>query len=213
MGDVIYLDQRRNSCSGSVFDPVSVFFFDLGCPLSYLTAERVEWTMGEVAWVPVASSNIRPRSLRELDGLRARAERLAHALRLPLVWPERFPTEIPFLLRAAAHAAELGAGPGFALAASRLAFCGGFDLDDPATMAEAAAAAGVPLDACLAAAGDPGWDESLNLTAQQLRQGGVTELPAFRTGGRFFGGESALIAASAAAQELGDGQRPVAPVG
>ena len=37
--------------------------------------------------------------------------------------------------------AEGGRGAGFVLAASRLAFCGGFDLEDPEILAEAAAAA------------------------------------------------------------------------
>ena len=71
------------------------------------------------------------------------------ALRLPLVWPDRLPRRARGRSRAAAYAAEIGAGARFALAASRLAFCGGFDLDDPETLAEAAAAAGIPLRACL----------------------------------------------------------------
>ena len=68
--------------------------------------------------------------------------------------PSEFPARSTRALRAAARASELGAGARFALAATRLHFCGGFDLDDPETLAEAAAAAGVPLDECLAAAGD-----------------------------------------------------------
>jgi 2-hydroxychromene-2-carboxylate isomerase len=70
------------------------------------------------------------------------------------VWLDRFPADVPRALRAATFASEIGAGPRFALAASRLTFCGGFDLDDPETLVEAAAAAGVPLDPCLEAAGD-----------------------------------------------------------
>ena len=84
---------------------------------------------------------------------RGRAPR-APQLRLPLVWPEHFPREVPAAMRAAAYAAEQGRGGEFVLAAGRLAFCGGFDLDDPEILAEAAAAAGIPLDDCLRAAGD-----------------------------------------------------------
>ena len=65
--------------------------------------------------------------------------RRAVELRLPLVWPDGFPVAAPSALRAAAYAAEIGAGARFALAASRLAFCGGFDLEDPEILAEAAA--------------------------------------------------------------------------
>ena len=213
MGDLIYLDQRRNSRSESVFDPEPVFFFDLGCPLSYLTAELVEWTLGEVHWVPVASAAMRPRCRRELDSLCTRAEARARELRLPLLWPERFPAATPGALRAAAHAAELGVGPRFALAASRLAFCGGFDLEDPEALTEAAAAAGVPLDACLSAAGDPAWDEPLQTTAELLGAHGVAGLPAFRVAGRWFGGEAGLLGAAAALLLPTGDRRPMMPVG
>ena len=70
-------------------------------------------------------------------------------MRLPLVWPEHFPRETPAALRAASHAAEIGAGCRFALAARRLAFCGGFDLEGPEILAEAAAAASLRLRTAL----------------------------------------------------------------
>jgi 2-hydroxychromene-2-carboxylate isomerase len=199
------------------------FFFDLGCPLSYLAAERIERTFGEVRWVPVGSAMLRPvrgergeacdRGAAEIAAVRARAEARARALRLPLVWPDRFPAEAPCALRAAAHACELGAGARFALAASRLAFCGGFDLDDPETLAEAAAAAGVPLDDCLAAAGDTGRDAQLRAVADGLRSRGVTELPAVCAGRRWFAGESGFIAACAVVREPRADRRPLAPAG
>jgi len=50
----------------------------------------------------------------------------------------------------------------------RLAFCGGFDLDDPEVLAEAAAAAGVPLDDCLRAARDPALDAPALRAARRL---------------------------------------------
>ena len=59
---------------------------------------------------------------------------------------------------AALAAAEGGHAAPFVLAASRLAFCGGFDLDDPEVLAEAAAAAGLELPEVLAAAGDRSRD-------------------------------------------------------
>ena len=75
-------------------------------------------------------------------------------MRLPLVWPEPFSDGGARARRAASFACELGAGAAFALAAGRLAYCGGYDLDDPEMLAEAAAAAGVPLTPCLEAAGE-----------------------------------------------------------
>jgi 2-hydroxychromene-2-carboxylate isomerase len=189
-----------------------LFFFDVSCPLSYLTAERIERTLGEVEWVPVDGASLR-RSVAgreahhpaEVHGLRARADACARALRLPLVWPDRFPGAARCGQRAAAFACEIGAGAPFALAATRLAFCGGFDLDDPETLAEAAAAAGVPLEECLSAAGEVSRDEELEANVDLLRSRGISELPAIRIGDQWFEGEAGLLAAGA----LMDGQDPV----
>jgi 2-hydroxychromene-2-carboxylate isomerase len=214
MGDLIYLDERRADRSRANCDTRPSFFFDLGCPLSYLPTERVERALGDVEWVPVAARSLRAEPGEpETDVLRQRAEACARALRLPLVWPDRFPADAPCALRAAVHAAEIGAGARFALAASRLAFCGGFDLEDPETLAEAAAAAGVPLDACLDSTGDCGRDDRLLATAEGLRSRGVGELPAIRVASRWLQGESALLAASAMLRRPEFDERPLAPVG
>jgi 2-hydroxychromene-2-carboxylate isomerase len=126
-----------------------------------------------------------------------RAERRAAELRLPLVWPERFPPEGTAALRVAVYAVRAGVGSVFALAACRLAFCGGFDLEDRLNLAEAAAAAGIEHDECLQAAGDPGNDVALESGARELMSLGVTQLPAFRVGHRWFAGEGSLAEASA----------------
>ena len=75
-------------------------------------------------------------------------------------------------MRAAAYAAEQGRGRDFVLAAGRLAFCGGFDLDDPEILAEAAAAAGIPLEDCFHAAGDPRRDGAAEAVGPQAAGGG-----------------------------------------
>ena len=51
MGDVIMLWERLAD-RPSIGASRSAFFFDLGCPFSYLTAERVERALGDVDWVP-----------------------------------------------------------------------------------------------------------------------------------------------------------------
>jgi 2-hydroxychromene-2-carboxylate isomerase len=102
------------------------------------------------------------------------------------------PRRRPGGLRAAAFAAQAGQGGRFALAASRLAFCGGFDLEDPGVLAEAAKAAGLPVDECLAAAGDPRLDGPIDRAARALSARGVTVLPAVRTGRRLLAGERML---------------------
>ena len=100
----------------------------------------------------------------------------------------------------------------FALAASRLAFCGGFDLEDPETLAEAAAAAGVPLEECLSAAGETWRDEELEANADVLRAHGISELPAIRIGDQWFEGEGGLLAAGALMAAPIKAQRLSAPV-
>jgi 2-hydroxychromene-2-carboxylate isomerase len=160
----------------------------------------------------VASSSLHgDRDWTSSSEVRDDAERLAAELRLPLIWPDRVRSEAPSALRAATFAAELGAGAQFALAASRLAFCGGFDLEDPEILAEAAAAAGIPLADCLKAAGDVSRDGALHATARGLRSRGVRRLPAIRIERSWIGGERAVTEAGAmlrARQAVG---RPLAP--
>jgi len=188
MGDVIMLVASLAE-RPSIRSSRSAFFFDLACPFSYLTAERVERALGDVDWVPCSL----PAARREPEpDLIARAERQAFALQLPLVWPDRFPGPVPIAMRAAAYAAEIGAGARFALAASRLAFCGGYDLEDREILAEAAAAAAVPVDQCLAAAGDPARDVRMQATARRLASCGVPRLPAIRIGRRWLWGDQML---------------------
>ena len=109
------------------------------------------------------------------------------------------------------YAAEIGAGARFALAASRLAFCGGFDLEDPEILAEAAAAAAVPLEEALVAAGDPTRDGALHATARGLLSRGVQRLPAIRIGSRVFSGDHAVGEAATLQRARAAAERPLAP--
>jgi 2-hydroxychromene-2-carboxylate isomerase len=203
MGDLVVIDDWLADRSRPGRDPRPAFFFDLACPFSYLAAERVERALGEVEWIPVSSGALSEgHRRRSLDQLRTEAEWRALELRLPLVWPERFPASCPSALAAATRAAEVGACSRFVLAASRLAFCGGFDLEDPEILAEAASAAGIHPDECLAAARDPQRAAVLEATAGGLRSRGVSELPAVRVGRRWFAGETALDEAASLVRTL-----------
>ena len=199
MGDVIQLSERRSARARKRLrsGPRSsrpAFFFDLACPLSYLAAERVERVLGEVEWIPAVLDSPGPS---DASAQRAHAETLAIALRIPLIWPERFPAAQPRAMRAAAHAAKLGAVAPFALAAGRLAFCGGFDLEDPYILAEAAAAAGIAPELAQAAAEDPEYDAELQTTSLLLSAADVDRLPAICLDGDWLAGESAVAEAVA----------------
>lgn len=214
MGELIHLDEWRIAARRPIQGSPPLFYFDLSCPFSYLAAERIERLLGQVGWVPVAgAARERGRGSARPEAVRGHAERLARSLRLPLVWPDRFPEPVPGAMRAAAYTAETGAAVGFALAASRLAFCGGFDLEDPEVLAEAAAAAGVSLRGCLAAAGDAARDESLQATARLLATRGVRQLPVIRIGRRWFEGDQAPVDAAALLRAESAYRRPLAPVG
>ncbi len=176
----------------------AAFFYDVACPFSYLVAERVERVLGEVEWVPAPAVGLDGGARwARFEATRALAERHAFALRLPLVWPDRFPANTRHALRAASYAAENAGGAAFALAAMRLAFCGGFDLEDPEILAVAAGAAGVPLEGCLTAAREPARDATLWATARGLHARGVGSLPALRLGSRFIEGERILAEGAA----------------
>ncbi len=86
------------------------------------------------------------------------------------------------------------------LAATRLAFCGGFDLDDPEILAEAAAAAGVVLDDTLHAARDLGRDGAIEAAGRALLAAGADRLPALRIGRALYWGEERVGEALAAAR-------------
>jgi 2-hydroxychromene-2-carboxylate isomerase len=90
----------------------------------------------------------------------------------------------------------------FVLAAGRLAYCGGYDLDDPETIAEAAAAAGLGLEETLAAAGDQGRDGPLEAAARRLLAGGADHLPVLQVGRVLFAGEHRVAEAAASAGAL-----------
>jgi 2-hydroxychromene-2-carboxylate isomerase len=204
MGEVIQLADRRAARRQQPAVRRAEFLFDLACPFTYLAAERVERGFDAVRWTPSSTTALRAGSLAAdpaaLAAVRAAAERRAAMLRLPLSWPETFPTEVPAAMRVASHAAERGRGAAFVLAAGRLAFCGGFDLDDPDILLEAAAAAGLALDECLRAAGDERRDDAIEAAGRRLLAAGADRLPALRIGRSLFWGEGQVAEAAASAR-------------
>ena len=177
------------------------FYFDLLSPWTYLAAERVERHFAGVRWRPVVPDALAPEE--SDDAARRAVEQRAADLRMPLVWPDGWPTSGRGVLRVASLAAERGRAAPFVLAASRLAFCGGYDLDDVEALAEAAAAAGLELDDCLQAAGDVRRDGALERAGLRLLAQGADALPALVVGHTLFCGERRLAEAAAAADGLG----------
>jgi len=176
--------------------PRATLFFDLASPYTYLAAERADRLFAGLEWQPACPGALHGAELDEV-GIRAASQRAA-LLGLPLTWPDEYPRAVRGAMRVAALAAELGCGAAFVLAASRLAFCGGFDIDEPDILAEAAAAAGIGLQEALAAAGDLGRDGAIEQAGLSLLAAGAQQLPAMRVGRLLFCGEQRLHEAAAA---------------
>jgi 2-hydroxychromene-2-carboxylate isomerase len=223
MGELISLDERRKAmghtgarASSGPRTVRSTFWFDLALPETYLAAERVDRMFPGVRWTPAVLHPIGAyEPLKDPEAREAamvEADDRAEALSVPLIWPDHFPADVRPAMRSAALACELGHGAAFVLAASRLAFCGGFDLADPEVLAETAAAAGVPLDACMEAAGDRSRDAAMEDEGQRLRAMGADRLPALRVGRLLFAGEDRLSEAAQAvrAAETDRVRRPAA---
>ena len=174
----------------------ATLFFDLASPFTYLAAERAERLFAGLEWQPAFTGMLHGSELGE--DARAAAAARAELLGLPLTWPEGHPLRVRGAMRVASLAAERGCGAAFVLAASRLAFCGGFDIDDPEILAEAAAAAGIGLRETLAAAGEERRDGPIEEYGRGLLAAGATRLPALRVGRLVFCGEDRLHEAAAA---------------
>jgi 2-hydroxychromene-2-carboxylate isomerase len=213
MGDLIHIhdlrDRRRRRRRRLVSPPRMPegcrFYFDLASPFSYLAAERVEALFAAVEWIPARNARLSPGPQLDAAARHALAEdaqRRAAVLRLGLVWPDRWPAPVPAAMRAAAHAVEAGRGGAFALAAGRLAFCGGFRLDEPETLAEAAAAAGLDVDAVWDAADEVVRDAAIEGAATGLLAAGADRLPVIEVAGRRFCGEERLEEAAVAGARL-----------
>lgn len=175
---------------------------DLACPFSYLVAERVQRAFPQLTWGLASNAVVDRRDptsdSTRVDRVRLAAEERAAQLRLPLEWPDRFPREVPAAMRAASLAVEHGRGGEFVLAAGRLAFCGGFDLEDPEILAEAAAAAQLDLDACLRAAREESRDAPIEAKSRRLLAAGADRLPVVRVGRTLLWGERRISAFLAA---------------
>jgi len=216
MGEVISLEEHRRARTvspgghGPVIPGVAAarlsttLWFDLASPSTYFAAERADRMFPGLSWHPVLGGPLlapTSRSGRARDAALRAASARAAELRMPLVWPESYPAAGRAAMRVAAFAAERGQASAFVLAASRLAFCGGFDLDDPEILGEAAAAAALPLDECLRAAGDRSRDEAMEAAGRDLVAQGADCLPVFRVGRRVFCGEQRIPEAAAATRD------------
>jgi 2-hydroxychromene-2-carboxylate isomerase len=179
----------------------AAFYFDLASPLAYLAAERVLHTMPVATeWQPVlarelpgAESFAAFRCRDERDIFRLEVQRRASELALQeLRWPEPFPFDSDFAMRAATYAKSIGRVVAFAQAAFRQAFAGGRPLDSADNVLIAAAACEMHPSAVLKGAELRSVGEQLSAATAAAVAAGVSDVPAVRIGDRVFHGERAL---------------------
>jgi 2-hydroxychromene-2-carboxylate isomerase len=206
MGDLIYLSERAADRSRPDAEAAAVYLA-LDCPLSYLVAERVERELGKLEWVPVISA-FGERSMLQPEARRAAtadqslrlAESMAVDLGLPLVRPQRYPMQSRAASRVAVFAGEIGGADCarvYELAVLRLAFCGGYDINDRQVIVDAAAAAGISAAAATRVAREPRFDLQLDATTRGLVRRHTALPPVIRIGDRWFGGVDPIISVSA----------------
>jgi 2-hydroxychromene-2-carboxylate isomerase len=186
--------------------PQITFYFDLGSPYVYLTAERIEQLLGEpVRWQPLSLGGLFKANGRSSWGLGedrqagiAEIERRARERGLPPIrWPEGWPGNYLMAMRAATFALAAGRGREFALQALRDAFQQGRDLSIPAHVLDAAERAGLDRQAVQDATQDPQIKQALRAATDAAHELGVIGVPTIAIDRELFWGDDRLEDAAA----------------
>ena len=188
------------------------FYFDLGSPYAYLTAERVSGLFSEAGleqpeWQPILLGGLFQHFGRDSwgngtgrdDGM-AEVERRAAGYGLPpVVWPDPWPGNMLFAMRAATFAKQTGRTVSFAQAAFRQAFAAGRDLTDPENVMIAAAACELHPNALTKAVASRGVKDALREATEGAAALGVKGVPSLVVGEQVFWGDDRLEEAVQAA--------------
>ncbi len=177
-----------------------IFYYDLGDPACYVTAERLMGELGRVGsvpeWEPVHGPAIGwTAPAPDADAL---ALTIADHGLLPLRLPGTWPPDSALAMRVATYAKGGGRAVAFSLAAFRQVFAGGRDLGDEGTVLIAAAACEMHPTAVLKGAGLRSVHASLQRASERAQRAGVRALPAIQVGSEVFDGEQALERAAGA---------------
>jgi 2-hydroxychromene-2-carboxylate isomerase len=129
----------------------------------------------------------------------AEVERRARERGLPeLSWPQPWPGNTLFAMRAATYAAQAGRAVAFALAAFRQAFVGGRDLSEPDNVLIAAAACELHPRALTKAVESRVVKDALRAATERAAELGVVGVPTVAVGEHLFWGDDRLEDAAAA---------------
>lgn len=181
----------------------TTFYFDLGSPFAYITAERISEVMPEpVTWQPVSlgalfkltgrSSWAMGTADQRQTGM-AEVERRARVYGLPAMrWPDPWPTNYLFAMRAATYAFQVGRGHEFTMQAFRHAFQRGNDLAIPEHILQAATDAGLDPQTVTEATADPEIKLALRTATEAAHELGVFGVPTIAIADELFWGDDRL---------------------
>ncbi len=196
--------------------PRASFYFDLGSPYAYLSAERISGLFTEAGleqpeWRPILLGGLFQRFGRDswakgpgrAEGI-AEVERRASAYGLPPIsWPDPWPGNTLTAMRVATFAKQTGRTVSFSLAAFRQAFAAGRDLTDPDNVMIAGAACELHPRALLKAVQTEIVKSALREATDEAAALGVEGVPAVVVGERVFWGDDRLEEAVEAAASSG----------
>jgi 2-hydroxychromene-2-carboxylate isomerase len=190
----------------------ATFYYDLGSPYAYLSAERISGLFAEAEleqpeWQPVLLGGLFQAFDRDSWGNgpgraagMAECERRASAYGLPpIAWPDPWPGNMLTAMRVATFAKQAGRTIAFSLAAFRQQFAAGRDLSEPDNVYVAAAACELHPRALAKAVQTQSVKEALRAATEAAAARGVEGVPTVAVGEQLFWGDDRLEEAAAAA--------------
>jgi 2-hydroxychromene-2-carboxylate isomerase len=183
----------------------ATFYYDLGSPYAYLSAERIsglftEAELEQPEWQPILLGGLFRRFDRgswsktpaRAEGI-AEIERRAVAYGLPpIAWPQPWPGNTLVAMRAATFAKQTGRTVSFSLAAFRQAFAAGRDLTDVDNVTIAGAACELHPRALLKAVETEAVKGGLREATDRAGDLGVEGVPSVVVDGEVFWGDDRL---------------------
>jgi 2-hydroxychromene-2-carboxylate isomerase len=184
-----------------------VFYYDLGSPYAYLTAERLQRVLPVVpVWQPILLGGIWQQSGGQSWGVTGEREQGQREIErradeyglMPVRWPEGWPNNTLKAMRAAVFAQSIGRAVAFSLAAFRQAFAAGRDLSDVDNILIAAAACELHPNAVLKAIETQSVKDKLKEATAEAYERGVRGVPTIAVGGELYYGDDRLEDAASA---------------
>jgi 2-hydroxychromene-2-carboxylate isomerase len=188
--------------------PSVTFYFDLGSPYAYLSAERLEAVLpGSVCWQPVLLGGLfklTGRSSWALGDYRRRQAGMAGIERrtrdyglAPMRWPDPWPADYLLAMRATTFAFASGRGREFTEQAFRSAFRDGRQLQVEAHVLDVGAQVGLDRDELRDATRDPQIKQALRDATDVAYERGVIGVPTIAINEQLFWGDDRLEDAAA----------------